>query len=95
MINNNFTTRDFYLSGFLLAKGINLEDHQKDRTNLTTFVFSNSQALHELIGMYYAQEALINPVAYANALRNLKSMIHDTQTFNHNNKYVQQLTERR
>jgi hypothetical protein len=78
MISNNstYTSRDFYLSAYLIATGSELAKYAKDSGNLTTFVFHNSQELQQHVRKFYALEALVNPVVYGNALRNLKSIIH-------------------
>ena len=87
--NNTYTSRDFYLSAYLIATGNELAQYSKDAGNLTTFVFRNSQELLEHVRRFYALEASINPVVYGNALRSLKSIIHANTIPNH--KYVEQL----
>lgn len=86
---NTYTSRDFYLSAYLIAAGHDLSEYKKDAGNLTTFIFNNSQELLEQVRKYYALEAVVNPVVYGNALRNLKSVIHEKET-HANNKYVEQ-----
>jgi hypothetical protein len=82
-----YTTRDFYLSAYLIAVGDELQTYRKDTGNLTSFVFHNSEELQQHVRKFYALEALVNPLAYGNALRNLKSMIHTKP----NDIYVEQL----
>jgi hypothetical protein len=82
-----YTSQDFYMSAFLMAVGINLQTYRRD-SGLTTFVFVSTQELEENVREYYAMEARVNPVLYANALRNLKSIIHSDIKPNIN--YVQQ-----
>ena len=86
--NNTYTSRDFYLSAYLIATGNELAQYTKDAGNLTTFVFINSQPLLDAVRKFYGLEALINPVVYGNALRSLKSIIHEKQTTNPNKTYV-------
>ena len=88
---NTYTSRDFYLSAFLLATGNELADYKKDAGNLTTFIFHNTQELLQQVRKYYALEALISPVVYGNALRELKSIIHEKQITN-TNAYAKQYT---
>jgi hypothetical protein len=86
-MQNNYNTRDFYLAGYLLASGSDLREYRKER-GLTTFSFANNEQLQLLVRKFYALDALVNPVTYGNALRNLKSVIHaDTNT---NETYVKQ-----
>jgi hypothetical protein len=87
---NNYTSRDFYLSAYLLAVGHALETYRKDTTGKTTFVFQSTPELNKQIQKYYGLDALVNPVEYANALRSLKSMIHAEQVTNEDTYYVKQ-----
>jgi hypothetical protein len=91
----NYTSRDFYLSAYLLAVGSELESYQKDTTGKTTFVFRSTPELNKQIQKFYALEAMINPVTYGNALRNLKSMIYAEQNTNKDKYYVEQYRNRK
>lgn len=88
-IDNTYTSRDFYLSAFLMASGEELQTYRKDAGNQTTFIFNSSPELQQHVRKFYSLEALINPVTYGNALRNLKSMIHAPYT-KPNETYVEQ-----
>jgi hypothetical protein len=87
-----YTSQDFYMSAYLMAVGINLQTYRRD-SGLTTFVFVSSQELEEHVREYYAMEARVNPVLYANALRNLKSIIHSD--IKPNTHYVEQPSNNR
>ena len=91
--DNTYTSRDFYLSAFLVATGNELCDHKRDAGKLTTFVFNNSAELQQQVKKFYALEALINPIVYGNALRSLKSIIHETHITKPNYKYVEQFNK--
>jgi hypothetical protein len=81
------SSQDFYLSCFLVASGIELQS--SSRTNgLTTFTFADDAATRQLISKYHSLSATINPVAYCNAIRNLKSILHSTPEQREN--YVKQ-----
>lgn len=74
-----------------MAAGDDLQTYRKDEGNLTTFVFHNSTTeLQQHVRSFYALEALVNPIAYGNALRNLKSMIHSSSNTKPNDTYVEQ-----
>jgi hypothetical protein len=90
--NNTYTSRDFYLSAYLIATGNELAQYRKDAGNLTTFIFHNSHELQQSVRKFYALEAVIDPVVYGDALRSLKSIIHANTKPNH--IYVEQLTTR-
>ncbi len=72
---DTYTNRDFYLSSYLIATGIQLKSYH--RTNgITTFEFDNSDKLHDLVQEYYSMNASVNAMAYGSAIKNLKSVIH-------------------
>ena len=88
-MKSQFTTKDIYLAAFLLAATSDLLS--SSRTNgITTFVFVRSSKTDQLVTDYYAQRALVNPVTYGNALRNLKSIIHADADSKENSNYVEQ-----
>lgn len=89
-IENTYISRDFYLSAYLLAEGDELRTYEKDEQNLTRFIFQNSPSLQQHVRKFYALEALVNPIAYGNALRNLKSMIHSSTNLKPNYTNVEQ-----
>jgi len=47
---------------------------------ITTFEFEDSERAQDLITQYYGLQAVINPATYANAIRNLKSILHGSYT---------------
>ena len=84
--SNNYESRDFYLSGFLMATGVQLKDWYKTGMT-TTFIFNQDDGVDELIQDYYAMKAHVNPVTYGQSLKNLKSIIHSNSNTqpNYNN----------
>jgi len=77
-MQSKYSSRDFYFSAYLIAKGCKLQSHTQDRGK-TTFIFDN-EIISELSDNYYSMGALIEPIAYGNALKTLKSIIHSTNT---------------
>ena len=74
-MTTQYTTRDFYLSAFLVASGVVLDSYSKENGN-TVFSFKDSIKAQQHVENYFNMQALINPIAYGNALKNLKSIIH-------------------
>lgn len=70
-----YKTRDFYLSGFLIADKHKLLKHQR-YNGLLEFVFYDTPELHNAIKQYYAAETKIDAMTYSVTIRNLKSLIH-------------------
>jgi hypothetical protein len=83
---DTYTNRDFYLSSYLIAAGIQLKSYH--RTNgITTFEFDNSEKLQDLVQEYYSMNAFVNAMQYGSAIKNLKSVIHSNTNSKSNNKY--------
>ncbi|MGE5435895.1 MAG: DUF5659 domain-containing protein [Syntrophothermus sp.] len=87
MNNENIQNRDFYLSAFLVSQGCNIVSLSREK-GITTFIFANDEKVTKLTEDYFSMKALVEPLSYGNALRNLKSIIHATDT--NANKYVKQ-----
>ena len=84
---DTYTNRDFYLSSYLIAAGMQLKSYHKTN-GITTFEFDNSEKLQELVTNYYSMNATVNAMAFGSAIKNLKSVIHsNTYTkSNYNNE---------
>ncbi|HTY37254.1 MAG TPA: DUF5659 domain-containing protein [Bacteroidota bacterium] len=78
-----YQTKDFPLAAFLVSSGLALQAHDRSH-GVSTFTFPDSSRLHELVDDYYGFRALVNPVLYANAFRNLKSVMYSKTTENDN-----------
>ena len=74
-----YTTVNFYLCAYLLSTGMALTDHWKDG-HQTVFGFDESAELDQRIQEYFSMQARVEPIAYGNAVRNLKSIIHADHT---------------
>ncbi len=81
-----YETKDFPLAAFLVTSGIPLQAHSRDG-NVSTFMFSDSQKLQDLVHEYYSFSATVNPVSYSNAFRNLKCIMYTTVTTNDNTNH--------
>jgi Domain of unknown function (DUF5659) len=84
-MNKTYSTKDFYLSAFLITEGCDLLSHERTE-GITTFQFRESGNLLNHVQAYYGLRALVNPVSYGNSLRVLKSIIH--QESNSHANYV-------
>ncbi|MBT4208420.1 hypothetical protein HOE22_08765 [Candidatus Woesearchaeota archaeon] len=79
MTENTYQSRDFYLSGYLLAIQQKLLSHTRDN-RITTFIFQDTNDLQEAVERYYNMAANVNPVIYGQSLRSLKSLIYSNHT---------------
>ena len=78
-----YETKDFPLAAFLVTSGLPLRSHVR-QGNVSTFMFSETHQLSSLVSQYYSFQASVNPIAYANAFRNLKSVMYSNTTENDN-----------
>ena len=76
-MEEQYRSRDFYLCGYLLSIGHQLQSHSRDN-GITTFIFKDSSNLQSAVNQYYGMSASVNPVVYGQSLRSLKSIIHST-----------------
>jgi len=78
-----YDTKDFPLAAFLVTSGLPLQAHTR-AGNVSTFIFTGTYQLIDLVTRYYNFQATVNPMAYASAFRNLKSIMYSTTTDNDN-----------
>jgi hypothetical protein len=78
-----YDTKDFPLAAFLITSGLPLQAHTR-QGNVSTFMFAETPQLTDLVSRFYSFEALVSPIAYANAFRNLKSIMYSNTTENDN-----------
>lgn len=64
-----------YFVSFAYANGL-LPTNIEDRGKQKIFYYNNAQ-FDELSKKYYARECVIEPIAYQNALRNVKALIYN------------------
>jgi hypothetical protein len=75
---------DFYSSAFIMASGKKLQQTYK-RGSQTVFVFEDSEEIQNLLNNYFAMQAEINASAYAQAIKNLKNIIHAGNSYSNHN----------
>ncbi len=87
-----YKTKDFYAAGYLLAEGFKLVSHSRTG-KITLFEFEDNQLIKEAADKYFTMQTRVEPVAYGNALRSLKSILHSYDKLNADgdvNNYVSQ-----
>ncbi len=91
-MKTNFLTKDFYLSSFLISNKIELLDNIVE-DGVTIFVFEKNDEINKLIGNYYSLRSRVEPMAYGQAIRTLKSVIHASKTnaksYTQNERYTE------
>ena len=76
-----YETKDFPLAAYLVTSGIPLQAHSRTG-KVSSFMFPDTCDVQSLIALYYSFQATVNPIAYANAFRNLKSIMYSNTTEN-------------
>jgi len=74
-----YSSKDFYLSSFLIANDCELSETVVN-DGVTTFVFEMNDKVKKLIGSYYSLKSKVEPMAYGQAIRTLKSVIRDSKS---------------
>ena len=85
MSQRQFETRDFYLAAFLIATGEPLASHDKV-SRITVFGFQDSDELRAKTGRYFSTAATVEPIRYANSIRNLKTLLHSSSILTDSNE---------
>ena len=91
-MNNTYATKDFYAAGYFLCSGHKLVFHKRNN-GVTTFYFEDEVAIKEAAEKYFMMKASVEPIAYGNSLRVLKSMLHSNDAnanrglYNHVKQY--------
>jgi hypothetical protein len=87
-----FSSKDFYLSSYLMVNDCNLLDNLVE-DGVTTFVFEMNEEVKRLIGNYYSLKSKVEPMAYSQAIRTLKSVIHASKSNSKSNYKNERYTE--
>jgi len=72
-----FESVDFYSSAYLIAAGQRLQNAYKQGSQ-TVFIFDDCPEVHNLLNNYFARQAEVNASDYAQAIRNLKGVVHSS-----------------
>ncbi len=75
-MQNLYQNKDFYLSAFLMASGLDLVEHRRQGP-ITIFGFEKNKKLMNLVDQYYAMKGSVKPMQYGTYIRNLKSILHN------------------
>jgi len=91
-MKTTYSSKDFYLSSFLISNKIELLDNIVE-DGVTIFVFEKNDEIKKLIGNYYSLKSRVEPMAYGQAIRTLKSVIHasksNAKSYTQNERYTE------
>ena len=75
MNNNLYENKDFYLSAYLMASGVDLVGHRRQGP-ISIFGFIKNNKVKQLVDQYYSMSGSVKPMQYGNYIRNLKNILH-------------------
>ena len=75
MEETKYTTSDLYLGAFLKSNGQKMSVVKNK--NKATFVFDETPELTTLVNNYLTDDALCNPLSFANAIKNIKNLLYN------------------
>ena len=88
-----YSSQDFYLAAFLVTLGNRLISHCENNGS-TVFNFNEDEKLKSSVEAYFSMNASVEPMAYGNAIRSLKTVVHSYRSDKHSNSeernYVKQ-----
>ena len=88
--NQFYENKDFYLSAFLMASGLDLHSHQRQGP-ISVFRFIKNSKLINLVDQYYTDSGEVKPMRYSTYIRTLKSILHNALSESKSeNNYVKQ-----
>ena len=74
-MNNLYVTSDLYLTAYLKTKGFNFK--VEENKSKFSFVFESNPDLISNVDEYLSEMGNCKPLAYTNAIKNLKNYLHN------------------
>ena len=74
--SNSFKTFDLALAAALVTAGYSIEEIEKKPYGKASFVFVRSDKLDAVVNHYWADKLQLNPKAYFDVLKHLKTRIY-------------------
>mgnify|MGYP003690200851 CR=1 FL=1 len=75
-MSENYSTRNLYLTDYLLAKGIVLHQVQYLNHNKCIFHFKKSSRITDLVEEYLLGKGNVTPLHFVNCVQQVKDIIH-------------------
>jgi hypothetical protein len=72
----NFITKDFYITAFLLAKGFSLSHIDRTNPRQVYFAFDYTESRDQLVEDFLFSRALVEPKSFISAIKELKQLLH-------------------
>ena len=79
MTRQQYTTSDTSIAATLSVLGHEVVSLETEKRGKILFVFNDNVDLRENIDKYWSHELKIDPMAFSQALKQLKGRLHDSQ----------------
>jgi len=73
---NSYSTKDYYIASFLIAKGFKLTSTNKKGREIF-FVFEGREKIEKVLPGFYNGIEKVSALSLVTAIRNIKSMLHN------------------
>lgn len=77
MEKDKYTTKDLYLTTFLVAIGKDVDLVREGADNRFCFVFQKDDEIEDLTDQFYQRKATIDPMGFCIAMKQLKSRMYN------------------
>jgi hypothetical protein len=77
MENEKYTTKDLYLTTFLIAVGKDLQLEREGGDNRFVFIFEKDGDIEDLTDKFYQRKATVDPMEFCIAMKQLKSRMYN------------------
>lgn len=74
---NEYSTKDLYVSAYLLMSGESLNRVDEVAPKRFLFVFDHSDSLISAVEKFYAKRVMVDPMEYVVAMKQLKGKMYD------------------
>jgi hypothetical protein len=75
-MDEKYITTDLYLAAYLKVKNFKFKvDKMRTKSN---FIFERTEELTNCVEEYLTESGSCNPLAYANAIKNIKNLLYNT-----------------
>lgn len=80
---DKYETKDLYLAAYLVAIGHILKSHSRYDGEIY-FVFEDDENIQQEVNKFISRKAMVDPVAYSQSMRSLKSVLYAIKSGNGN-----------
>ena len=74
-MNNNYVTKDLYLSAYLIIKGQKFKMNKEGKT--VNFEFTMTDEIMYYVNEYLMGNGSCEPLSFTNAIKNIKNLIYN------------------